>query len=83
MSTRTLGDDIDITIVDVTRPSRPLMHGRRPLPDETLGQHIERVVMRLPERQRPVMWAGAPPDIRVFEPSFLSTPILPSARRIV
>ena len=50
------GETLDIEIVTIDRPSRPLRHGNRPLSDETLCDYIERVVMHLPDKQRPVLF---------------------------
>lgn len=66
---------MEIEVVEVHRPSRRLMWGRRPLPDETLGHYIERVIMRLPERQRPVLFRAEPPIwLGSFEPSYVTSP---------
>lgn len=64
---------MEITVIELQRPSRQLMCGRRPLPDERLDHYIERVVMRLPERQRPVYFAAElAVELRTFEPSYVT-----------
>lgn len=51
---------LDIQVIKCDRPSRQLFWGRRPLSDETLADFIERVVMRLPDKQRPVLFRSEP-----------------------
>lgn len=69
---------MNIEITEVKALSRQLMHGRRPLADETLADFIERVIMRLPGKQRVVRFhAEHTVHLNYFEPSYVYSPKVP------